>query len=54
MGGEELAVFVCGGCVIALVLERDGGADRAGDRIGRMDEDRGVTAAGPGVFQAGE
>ena len=54
MGSEELAVFVCGGCVVALVLERDGGADRGRDRVARMDQDRGVTAAGPGVFEPRE
>src|SRR4051794_37791534 len=51
MYGEELAVFGGRGCVIALVLERDGGADRARDRLGRMNQDRGVTAARPGVLQ---
>jgi len=50
--GEELAVLGRGRRVVALLLERHSGADRAGDDVARADQDRGVASAGPRFFQA--
>jgi hypothetical protein len=51
MRGEELAVLRRGRGVVAFFFQRHRGADRAGDRIARMDRDGGVTAARPRFFQ---
>ena len=51
MRGEKFAVLRRGRGVVAFFFQRHSGADRAGDRIARMDRDRGMTAARPRFLQ---